>query len=265
MKAPAIIHQIWFQGWENRPAKHEENVQQLREMNPEFVFYTWDDAMLRAECRRLGPEYLARYDSFPLMINKIDFGRYVVLYNYGGMSMDLDMKPLRPISETPALDKHDFIISYSAFPFTAVGMVNNALFIVTPQHPIMKEILDDIVGFDKTENDYLTKEMYIHNSTGPYKINKILDKYKSNVHFMDNQYFEPCISVDPYCTVTAASIADHKHEMSWMNPVVRKLFGILFYILHNWYVVLGVIMVVVAWLVFGKKLTAALRPVGRYS
>ena len=34
------------------------------------------------------PKYLKTYNAFPLMIQKIDFAKYVILYHYGGIYID---------------------------------------------------------------------------------------------------------------------------------------------------------------------------------
>lgn len=244
MRAPPIVHQIWFQGWDKRPAKYDSNVEELRALNPEFEFRTWDDASIREECNRLGPEYLKKYDSLKYMISKIDFGRYVVLYNHGGISMDLDMRPLRPLRKTPHLDRQGFIVSNAAFLHGNLGIVNNAVFIVTPQHPVMKDVLEQMLRIDPDDSAYLTKDLYIHNSTGPVAIGRILAKHGDAVFYLDNTYFEPCMSVDPYCTVSDVSIADHQHELSWMSPILRLFSRAMFYVLHYWYI-LGMIVVVI--------------------
>ena len=45
-----------------------------------------------------------------------------------------------------------------------------------------------------------------------------------NVAILDNEYFEPCYSLDDSCGVTKKSIINHKHELSWMSgPIVAIL------------------------------------------
>lgn len=230
MAIPLITHQIWLQGWTEIPDIHKQKVDELHALNPEFKHMQWDEESLRVECRRLGKPYEDKFNSFQNFMAKVDFGRYVVLYNHGGFSIDTDMKPLKPLNNTPKLESEEFIVSRLPFPTGWIGHVNNAIFIVRPHHPIMKEIIDTIVRSSKTEKDYASKELYINYETGPTFITNIIDKHKKNITIIDNEYFEPCYSFDPYCKPTDKSIMDHQHTMSWINPFFKVLFRIIFFI-----------------------------------
>lgn len=243
MLAPPIVHQIWMQGWEKRPHKFEDNIQRLRTMNPEFEFKTWDEEQIAAECEDLGPEFLEKYRSFSHMISRVDYGRYVLLYKYGGISLDLDMKPLHPLRDTPGLAKYDFIVSGSAYPYNKLGLVNNAVLIVKRRHPLLQEFLHKITDKNVSESDYITRDIYIHNTTGPLILNEFIQSHKQAVHVLDNQYFEPCMSVDPYCRVPETAIMDHQHELSWMSASVKQLATWVFYFLYNWSIFVFVIIV----------------------
>ncbi len=258
MLAPPIVHQIWMQGWDKKPAKFDENIAQLRAMNPEFEFMTWDEKSIAEECKKLGPEFEAKYNSFPYMISKVDYGRYVLLYNYGGISLDLDMKSLHPIRETPELDTYDFIVSGGAFPFGKIGFVNNAVLIVTPKHPLLLEFIQHITRIDINEENYVTRELYVHNSTGPLVLSKFIDNHKG-IYILDHVFFEPCLSLDPYCKVPPKAIMDHQHELSWMSVFMKYLAKIGFFILYNWYFVLVFVVFLILYKMNGFRVAATFR------
>ena len=144
-----ITHQIWMQGWDKLPEKFQENVRLLEELNPGFKHKKWDEESLRAECAKVGKEYLDKFNSFEEMITRVDYGRYIVLYQYGGISIDTDMKPLKPLDNIPGIDRDSFIISKN--DGTAISnmlakinitRLTNATILVSKQNPIMKEIID---------------------------------------------------------------------------------------------------------------------------
>lgn len=232
MSIPTITHQIWLQGWDQLPEKYKSNVQGLHRLNPEFEHKQWDEKSLREECALLGKPYVEKFDSFPSFMNRVDFGRYVVLYRYGGFSIDTDMKPIKALRETPGLDKQQFMMSLSAFPAKLVGQVNNALLIVSPKHPIMKEMIDMIVLSDKLPSDYSNQELYTHYETGPELAGKLYKKHKDKIFLLDNDFYEPCFSVDPICKPSKNSIMDHQHSMSWIHPIIQSIFKILFAMLY---------------------------------
>ncbi len=238
MLAPPIIHQIWMQGWEKRPQKFNANIERLRDMNPEFQIMTWDEEEIAKECESLSPAFLEKYRSFPHMISRVDYGRYILLYKYGGISLDLDMKPLHPLRETPGLDAHDFIVSGSAFPYDKLGMVNNAVLIVTPKHPLLLEFIQKITDKHVNESDYLNNFLYVQNTTGPVILTQFIKEHKQAIHVLDHVFFEPCMSVDPYCKVPENAIMDHQHELSWMSTFLKHLSTVFFFLLHHWFLFL---------------------------
>lgn len=228
---PKITHQIWMQGWSELPAKFAENVELLHRLNPEYKHMKWNDAGLRLQCALLGPHVVAKYDSFQHLVQRVDLGRYVVAYNFGGVTVDVDMKSFKPISATPGLATGDFIVSQSAFPATLVGFINNALIIVKPHHPVLLEIINDICALDAKEHDYISKELYIGATTGvPFY--KIIKRRKSEVTIIDSRYFEPCFSVDPICSPDRAAIMDHRHELSWFSGGMKLFVSVLILVLY---------------------------------
>lgn len=213
MLAPKLTHQIWMQGWDVLPEKFHENVHRLHELNPEFQHMQWTDDTLRKECAALGPAYLAKYDSFKHMISKVDFGRYVVLYRHGGISIDTDMEPVRRLQDTPGLNEYDIILSASSIMWSDMfNTINNALFIVVPGHSILKHILDAIVN---EPTSWLTrslhKELFVQMTTGPCFLNGVLFHHRDKIHVLDSIYFEPGIPNEH-------TIMIHNHELSWMSP-----------------------------------------------
>ena len=232
MSIPKITHQIWLQGWSKVPEKFQENIQLLRSLNPDYTHMTWDETSLRQECMKLGQDVAERFDSFPYLMQKVDLGRYVVIYNYGGISVDTDMKSLRPISETPHLDTDKLIVSYSAFPVSVLGFVNNAMILAKKYNPVLLKLIQSIVQTPVKESDYPTKEFYIDASTSPSRFNTIIFKYKENVLFLDHRHYEPCFSVDPVCRPNKYSIMDHKHELSWFHGTTKHFVTWLLYLLY---------------------------------
>ena len=227
MSIPQITHQIWLQGWDSIPDKFKVNVKSLEQLNPDFKHMKWDESSLRYECAKISLEVQKKFDSFKYLIQKVDLGRYVVLYNYGGISVDTDMLSFKTISEAPGFKENDFIISYSAFPANTIGWVNNALIMCKQHHPILLELIMNITRTILHENDFLTKELYIDATTSPSKFNKIVYKHRKDILILDNKYFEPCFSVDTFCSPSRESIMDHRHELSWFHGNLKVLAQII--------------------------------------
>jgi hypothetical protein len=113
--------------WDSLPPKFKGNVESLKALNPGYTHMVWDEASLRDECRKLFPAVLAKFNSLPYLVQKVDFGRLVILYAYGGITVDTDMKSLKAIDTTPKIDTAELIVSLSAFPGNMIGQTNNAI------------------------------------------------------------------------------------------------------------------------------------------
>mgnify|MGYP001017549600 FL=1 len=96
---PKIIHQIWFQGTEYIP-KHLVNYQNSwKEKNQDYQYMFWDTNSIKELIKRVNIYWITEtYNNFPLMIQKIDFAKYVILYYIGGIYIDMDMKCLKSLN-----------------------------------------------------------------------------------------------------------------------------------------------------------------------
>lgn len=213
---PYITHQIWLQGWDKLPDKYKQNVTDLHDMNTNYTHMQWDEKTLQKECAKISNDVLVKFNSFTHFIQKVDLGRYVVLYNYGGISIDTDMKPLKSIDNTPNIEKSDCIISKGSFPLNVFGYTNNALFLIKPRHTFMHDIINSIIGCNKKESSYLSNILYIHHTTGPTFVDKIIKRHIDEITIIDNEYYEPCNQFIP-CSVSSNTIMDHQHENSWID------------------------------------------------
>jgi inositol phosphorylceramide mannosyltransferase catalytic subunit len=238
MPISKITHQIWLQGWDKRPPKFEENITSLHTLNPDWIHMNWDEAKILDELKKLGPEYTARYNAFEKIIQKVDFARYAILHNYGGVSIDLDMKALKPLDETPHVHDADFIISESPMPL--VLKYNNAIIFCSPQHRYMKLILEAILNNKKKCADYLDNDVLCTQMlTGPKFISDLLGD-KKDIIALDYHLFEPCVSEVrdiTECKVDKNAIMDHRHEGSWIPVWMKTLLRVFFHTIMLWLLV----------------------------
>jgi len=238
MPIPKITHQIWMQGWETLPENFQMNVDRLHEVNPDYQHMKWDEKSLRTECQKYSAACLEKFDSFEYLHSKVDLGRYVVLYNYGGISVDTDMVAMRPIRYTPHINTDDFLISQQTFPYNLLGLKNNALIICTQKNYIIKDAIETIIGDTRTPADFTLKEFYVDRTTGPIFIGNIVDSYKHNVVVLDYKYYEPCSTSDTSCKLSSETIMDHRHELSWVSTWYKFLMWLVYFILNSiWYFV----------------------------
>lgn len=238
---PRVTHQIWFQGWDALPERFRVNADALHAHNPTYTHHKWDEQSLKTECFKLGATVAAKFDSYPHLIQKVDFGRCVVLYNYGGITVDTDMVQLGSIDATPQIDTAELIVSGAAFPLSLVGQMNNALLMAKPHHPVLLELIQRMVLCTKTPEDFLTKEFYVAWTTGPWMVQRVFNEHKESVVFLNHKYYEPCTTSDPLCRPGKEAIMDHQHELSWQSPFLQMIGKLLILLV---YLLLGVVPIV---------------------
>jgi mannosyltransferase OCH1-like enzyme len=232
MSIPNITHQIWIQGWDVIPDKFKLNIESLKNHNPEFTHMTWDEKSLREECAKISDKVQEKFDSLKYIVQKADLGRYVILYNYGGVYADIDMFSLKPNSTTPNFKTKDFIISYATYPSNKLGFINNGIILSKKNNPLLMEIIMKIVNTNINENYCLFHVFYIFLSTGPFILLPVIYSNLNNISILDHKYYEPCFIHDTFCKISKEAIMDHRHELSWQtnfSKLFSKYFSIIIY------------------------------------
>jgi mannosyltransferase OCH1-like enzyme len=236
---PKILHQIWYQGTPQIPRKYATNTQRLLTLNPGWKHMVWDAESLRNECRSLGPNIEQAFLAFPHMHQKIDFGRYVVVYTRGGVTVDMDAMPLRSFDVLyPSLHPEKLSVSKLPLkPLEAMTMnvspflptqLNNATLIARPGNPAVAELIG--VTAQRATSLLNTVPMVpltvaVQFTTGPAFFTRILTPLvaANKVDVLDSEILEPCIGYDAMCRPGPRALLDHRHEGSWTSENVRGL------------------------------------------
>ena len=95
------IPMILIQTWKTKtiPEKYKKDVASVQKYNKNYTFLFFDDKDILTFIQNTYPNYYSTYQKLPILIQKIDFFRYLAVYHYGGFYFDLDMKGLYPLDE----------------------------------------------------------------------------------------------------------------------------------------------------------------------
>jgi len=99
-RIPKIIIQTWKDNY--IPTRYEPLVKSVRYKNPAYKYIFFTDNDIETFLKKNYPQYYQTFLQLPVVIQKIDFFRYVAVYHYGGFYLDLDMQCLK--SFDPLLD-----------------------------------------------------------------------------------------------------------------------------------------------------------------
>lgn len=99
---PKIVHQIWFQFDTYLSKEHETLIERNRQMaiSEGFDYILWDRESAETLLKTHYPyllSFLVAHSDFNIV--KCDFFRYLVMYHYGGIYLDLDFYVLNSFTE----------------------------------------------------------------------------------------------------------------------------------------------------------------------
>lgn len=232
-----IIHQIWFQGKESVPDRYQKNIYENQKLNSSWNHYIWKDEDLREACRNFSENALKAYDSCPYMFQKIDLGRYVMLYHHGGMSIDMDARCIKPLDDfLPMIPPStDIVVSEMSVPtilsrLYGIRFNNAQIYCPKPKSQFLAYVIDECIHrilMLQKENDAISEYEAIQYTTGPVMF---FDVYRSaeseGLHILKlpSEYFEPCSLFESSCEPTSETFIIHEMHQSWTSPR-EKLFA----------------------------------------
>jgi mannosyltransferase OCH1-like enzyme len=144
---PKLLHQIYSD--DPLPRQYAEWHNTCRDLHSEYIIKIWRDSDLLDLVTLQYPSLLPLWNH-PLAqwIHRVDVSKYLILYTYGGVFLDLDVECLRPLDTF--LDLGDLVftqlehghinqhLSYSSHN------VPNSFMISPPGHPILNHFLRNL-------------------------------------------------------------------------------------------------------------------------
>jgi mannosyltransferase OCH1-like enzyme len=258
---PKIIHQIWIQGESELPDKYKDNVSLLKSLNPGWKHVVWDNDSLREQCARLGDDVVSCFDAAEYMHQKVDLGRYVVVYLHGGISIDMDVKALRPLDSLKGLQNIS-TLAVSRMPlnrfeswlhnrFTSTLPPTNNATLIAPSrnHALLHLITCVCQRIASREKGKGGKFFTVMNTTGPFAFMESLRQLpKSSYIELPAKYFEPCFGLDDACIPTYEALVLHKHDATWVNQGLQNIGRSYFVFKRNFHWI--VMVVLITWLLW---------------
>jgi len=220
-KIPRLIIQTWKN--HDIPSKYINSIRSIKRYNPNYKFMFFTDKDIDKFIKEEYPQYYSTYKRLPVIIQKIDFFRYIAVYHYGGFYFDLDMTGLYPLDNILKYEcvfPVDMILtpvrcaSYRFKKYCDKGLdyiLGQYAFGAKPKDEFIKALIDGInENIDKYIEEFKINQTlhYVYSSTGPdYVMNVYLDyKNKNNIHVLEypeSQYF--------------GKYAKHDHFGTWKN------------------------------------------------
>lgn len=177
---PRIIHQTapgdqgrWSSSW--RVCQRS-----VREVFPDFRYIMWTDEDIDRLAQTHFSWFYPVFKDFPSQIYRADAARYMFLYLYGGIYIDMDMEVLRDFYGALAQDRVSLVES----PFPEMETVQNSLMASPPRHPFWIEVLREISSTITIMRDSVL------DCTGPRMLSRLYTDTK-DIHLLPASTFNP--------------------------------------------------------------------------
>lgn len=94
---PKKIHMMWLPDISQAPDDQRESPKRWGDLNPGYEIVQWDDESLGAHIEENHEWLFEIWNNLDVVVKRADLSRLLVLHDFGGIYMDMDMIPQRPI------------------------------------------------------------------------------------------------------------------------------------------------------------------------
>ncbi|XP_052778283.1 uncharacterized protein LOC128215604 [Mya arenaria] len=209
-KIPHILHQTYKS--EEIPTHYVPMIKSFLELHPNWTYYFWTEDSARRLLAKKYPYFLPIWDGYKDPMNRADALRYFVLYEYGGVYTDCDVRFLRPLDRATKVFSAILPLEpfeHSVFRLKMPFLTNNAIMMSRPRHPFFKLLMDSLKSA-KNRNWMLVV-------AGPVFVNRAFVKY-NNINQSALRIFKDNPSVNGLVPYNLQEIS--KYPMTHENHVL---------------------------------------------
>lgn len=201
------FHLIWIQGglYESAPFLQPIHEEMMQRMGPDWSLRIWSGPEIEELLVEHQPSLLAFYQRTPILAQKSDIGRIVILHNLGGVYLDVTVvvksKPsfellwqstlegqIRfPIHAKPYnSDFMNFILHGTRQPLYTI--LNNDIILSPPAHPLLTHYMEHMLAYQ--HKPLLQSEsLWVLKSTGPFAATQLLSQHGGGSPFYAKDTF----------------------------------------------------------------------------
>lgn len=147
-----------------------------------FQYSFWTDGDLDTLVKDHFSWFYPVFLSYPEQIYRVDAARYMILYLYGGIYIDMDFEVLENFYNLLEPNRPSIVES----PFPNVEKLQNSLMASPPGHPFWMEVLKEMAS---------TSTVFFHSvldATGPRMLDRVFEnKPKGTVYLLSFKSFNP--------------------------------------------------------------------------
>jgi inositol phosphorylceramide mannosyltransferase catalytic subunit len=178
---PKVVYQTWYT--REFPPPIQEKRDAMMKLNPDYTFILYTDDEMDVFVNENYPGVIADcYNKLNIIVAKADFWRYLILYKYGGIYLDIDSsieKPLRDLIQEE--DRAILSAEQNEFKFVQWCLL------FEKEHLILQKTIDFVV--ENIQNNLFPND--ICKMTGPVVFTKgvLYTHYELFGEILDNRTF----------------------------------------------------------------------------
>ncbi|MFN7375245.1 MAG: glycosyltransferase family 32 protein [bacterium] len=205
---PRVLHQIWL-GKGEMPLHQRRWRRRFAEMNPHWEMRLWTDHSLPPILNRNAWEACGGVGGTPGCVMRSDILRLELLARFGGVYLDTDIKPIRPLDEMCPPE----VRAWAACE--QLDIVSNAAMGFPANHPAMWHAVAMI------EESFFERR-YVGDQAGPGLIARVVTQY-DDVVLYPPAYFHPTVEeVQSNPNGPAFLIAAHLFAGTWLDVHMER-------------------------------------------
>jgi len=205
------IHYVWL-GTKKLPTKFSNFINEWQALHPDWEIIKWNEDNFDCQSNEWTRQALAQ-NNYSLAADVI---RSVVLYNYGGVYLDTDVKLFKPLDEL--VENNDFFIGYESNYWFGCAVLGSA-----KGHQIMKEVCERYYNMPHTNLDHTSNMLCVLNFSSAIKrlYGVKLDgktRKVNNTLMLASDYFYPQNYITRKIKITKNTIGIHNYSSTWHSP-----------------------------------------------
>jgi len=184
---PRIIHRQWF-GPREMPNRYRENADLWRALNPGWEVIDHDYESLPPlrndwEFWECGKSWIPgrgdQKEASLIEVARADIGAYEILSAWGGLYVNCDMRPIRPLP--PEIEHNDMTLAYEIDG----SLISNAFMAAIPDHPVMDAVINAL------PNNVRNMSAGVDHMTGPRLLTRIVFESAPSTRILPSRFCNP--------------------------------------------------------------------------
>jgi mannosyltransferase OCH1-like enzyme len=223
-----VAHFIWFQG--TPPAKYITTINNFQMKNPNFNINIWSEKTLLPLLNRNHIFYNS-IKKCKYMIQKIDIYKYIVLFYFGGIYLDLDINIEASFTNNflNDLNQYDLVFSkIKMIEYLPINLINNGIIFGKKGSPLLLKIVEDI-NWDQPF--YKTKDWIVLDTAGPLYVTRWCKE--NNIQTIDQKYVEGRPLFYIFNSDYKGVFITHLHHNNWMDSYLYLVVLFINYSLYT--------------------------------